>query len=140
MTMTERQTVRCTRPGFTLWEVLIAMAIIGGLMAVIVPQLFNYLERSKRDTAKTTLLQFKQAITLYQTDTGRLPDSLRDLIKRPTGEESANWSGPYLPKKAVPLDPWGRKFVYKPTPEAENPYELYSRGKSGKKEDWIYAP
>jgi len=125
------------REGFTLWEVLIAMAIVGGLMAVIVPQLFSYLERSKRDTAKTTLLQFKQAITLYQTDTSKLPVDLRDLVKRPADVE--NWSGPYLGKKAVPLDPWGRKYVYKPTPEAENPYELYSRGKSGKKEDWIYA-
>jgi general secretion pathway protein G len=110
-------------------------------MAVIVPQLFNYLERSKRDTAKTTLLNFRQAITLYQTDTGRLPDSLRDLIKRPANEEvRTSWSGPYLPKKSVPLDPWGKKYVYKVTPDSENPYELYSRGKSGKKEDWIYAP
>jgi general secretion pathway protein G len=50
----------------------------------------------------------------------------------PSGTPAArNWRGPYL-KKAVPLDPYGRPYLYRSPGEA-NPdsYDLVSLGRDG---------
>ena len=39
------------------------------------------------------------------------------------------WNGPYL-RKAVPLDPWGKPYVYK-QPGAKGDFDLLSYGKDG---------
>ena len=49
-------------------------------------------------------------------------------MAKPQGENS--WSGPYL-KKSVPLDPWGRAYVYR-VPGAKGEFDLFSLGKDGK--------
>ena len=41
----------------------------------------------------------------------------------------AKWSGPYL-RKDIPLDPWGRAYVYK-FPGEKGDYDLFSYGKDG---------
>ena len=54
------------------------------------------------------------------------------LRTKPIGEpEARNWRGPYL-KKTVPLDPWGRPYVYK-SPGEVNPqgYDLLTTGRDG---------
>ncbi|MGH7338727.1 MAG: type II secretion system protein GspG, partial [Myxococcota bacterium] len=51
----------------------------------------------------------------------------------PSGEPVArNWRGPYL-RKGLPLDPWGRPYVYR-SPGERNPhgYDLYSLGRDGR--------
>ena len=53
-------------------------------------------------------------------------------MAQPAGEPQArNWRGPYL-RKAVPLDPWGRAYLYK-SPGAVNAtsYDLVSLGRDG---------
>lgn len=50
---------------------------------------------------------------LYKLDTDTYPPTELGLIAlRVQPEGVAKWAGPYL-KKDVPLDPWGRPFVYK---------------------------
>ncbi|MDC6258787.1 type II secretion system major pseudopilin GspG [Ralstonia solanacearum] len=44
-------------------------------------------------------------------------------------QNQPRWSGPYL-KKAVPLDPWDRPYVYR-SPGEHGEYDLYSLGKNG---------
>jgi general secretion pathway protein G len=39
------------------------------------------------------------------------------------------WSGPYLQKK-VPLDPWGKPYLYK-QPGEHGEYDLLTYGKDG---------
>ena len=42
-----------------------------------------------------------------------------------------SWRGPYL-KKAVPLDPWGRAYLYKsPGEHNASGYDLYTLGRDG---------
>ncbi|MCP2802704.1 type II secretion system protein GspG, partial [Salmonella enterica subsp. enterica serovar Typhimurium] len=49
------------------------------------------------------------------------------LVERPS--TTSKWSGPYL-KKAVPLDPWERPYIYK-APGEHAEYDLSSLGKDG---------
>src|SRR5204862_7172050 len=53
------------------------------------------------------------------------PSSLDGLI-RSTG--AAGWSGPYLKKNAIPLDPWNHAYNYKCCPGEHGDYDLWSDG------------
>lgn len=121
------------KSGFTIAEILIAIAIVGLIMAVGGPAVMRYLERGRVTTTKQSLRGFKTAIESFNADTGQNPEQLKDLIKKPAQEEVAkDWAGPYLDKKEVPKDGWKRAFMYKLTPGQEHEYELYSYGPKGK--------
>jgi general secretion pathway protein G len=48
-----------------------------------------------------------------------------------TGDAPVNLKGPYL-RQIVPLDPWGRVYVYLAPGRANpNSYDLYTLGKGG---------
>lgn len=143
MAHTNRQQLRkSAKKAFTLFELIIVIAILGALMAFIIPMINRLWQGAKRRQAETTLLQMKQAVDLYNLDTGEYPNSLRDLVRPPADENiRSKWlKGGYLPKKQVPTDPWGNKYQFKRTPDGEHPYEMYSYGPSGRKApqaEWI---
>lgn len=132
---------RYAKKGFSLIEMLIVLAIMGLFFGVAIPGYLSYVENARKTTARATLRQIQTDILRYYTDTNQYPEVLDDLVKEPSNDEARkNWGGPYLASKKVPLDPWGEKYVYRQTPDAEKPYELYSRGskkKAGAKKDWI---
>lgn len=114
--------------GFTLVEMLVVLAIIGMISALVGPQVMNYLGRAKADTARVAIQNLETALDLYRLDVGRYPterEGLVALVERPSGNDS--WNGPYIKKKTVPTDPWGRPFVYR-APGRNAAYDLYSRG------------
>ena len=135
MLQVQKRDMRTLKPGFTLFEIIIVMVIIGAMMAFIIPQINNYLQQSKVRSAKMELRAIAQGITLYKADTGKYPTKLRDLIKRPQDPAiKGKWSeGGYLGKAEEPEDPWGERYVYKALqPGAKHAYELYSFGPNGR--------
>jgi general secretion pathway protein G len=99
--------------GFTLLELLVVIVIIGLLAAYVGPRYFSQLGKSERSTAKAQIEGLGKALDTYRLDTGRYPSTeqgLNALMVKPSDEPK--WSGPYL-QKAVPLDPWGRPYVYR---------------------------
>lgn len=118
-----------SQAGFTFLELVIAVLILGVLMGIAIPAYWAFADRAKRSATKSTLANIKQAINLYQNDTGKYPKRLDDLVHRPSGDEGKKWEGPYLQKS--PRDGWNREFYYKVTPGGKHPYELYSYGKEG---------
>lgn len=116
--------------GFTLLELLVVVTIIGLLVAFVAPRYFGQVGKSEVNTAKAQVDAFEKALDLYRLDTGRYPSTelgLNALVVRPANEPK--WSGPYL-RKAVPVDPWGRPFVYR-APGAKGDYDLVSLGRDG---------
>ena len=121
------------KKGFTLIELMIVLVIMGLLAGVGVPAVLNYRTKAQIDSTKANLRALSSAIDAYDLQIGSLPDSLDDLVKRPSKPEvSEKWYGSFLKKAEVPRDAWGKPFTYQQTPGAEQPYELYSKGKDGK--------
>lgn len=131
------------RPGFNFIEMLVALVIIGIIMGMVGPRVMGLLGRGRRTSVENTLKVIKTGIQQYQIDTGKFPETLQALIKRP--ENSSGWQGPYVGDEnsanpEVPLDIWGQDFVYKLNERnAKPPFELYSLGDPSKEEDRIYA-
>lgn len=132
--------------GFTLVEILIAVALVAAMTGIITYGTRKYLESNKKTAAVASLKVIKAAVEQYNDDVGEYPQSLNDLIIKPSNEKAAaSWEGPYITAKnnKVPQDPWKKQFVYNLTEGAEHPYELYSygssKGKSTPKSEWVDA-
>jgi general secretion pathway protein G len=117
--------------GFTLVEMLVVITIIGLIMALVGPRVLNYLSESKVKAARIQIESLSSALDLFYLDNGRYPSSaegLSALVQRPAN--SASWNGPYLKTVSVPVDPWGRPYLYR-APADHAPYEIASYGPSG---------
>ncbi len=116
--------------GFTLIEILIVVIIIGLLASLVGPKLFGKVGAAKQKTAKAQIELFGTALDAFRLDVGRYPTSeegLKALREKPSGADA--WSGPYLPKE-IPVDPWGRAYVYR-SPGEQHEYEIVSLGLDG---------
>ena len=118
------------RRGFTLLELLVVIVIIGLLAGFVAPRYFSQVGRSEVQMARAQIDAFEKALDQYRLDTRRYPggdQGLKALVEKPANEPQ--WGGPYL-RKEVPLDPWGRAYVYK-VPGTKGDYDLLSYGKDG---------
>lgn len=117
--------------GFTLLELLVVIVIIGLLAGYVAPRYFAQVGRSEVQVARAQIDALEKALDQYRLDTNRYPSveqGLEALMTRPANEIA--WRGPYL-KKAVPLDPWGRPYVYR-APGQNREFELVSYGRDGR--------
>ena len=122
--------IRLGEQGFTLIEIMIVVIIIGLLAALVGPKLFGKLSMAKQKSAKAQIELFGTALDAFRLDTGRYPtteEGLKAFREKPSGVEK--WQGPYLPKE-IPLDPWGKSYVYK-SPGEHGEYDLISYGLDG---------
>lgn len=116
--------------GFSLTELLVALAILALIMGVAAPRIIGQLAKSKTKTAQIQIEQFDAALELFLLDVGRYPtanEGLETLIVNTSNEPF--WSGPYIDKRTTPLDPWGRSYKY--DPENEFGPTVYSFGADG---------
>lgn len=117
--------------GFTLIELLIVMVILGLLAALVGPNMFGKVGKSKQKAAKVQISLFETALDTYRLDVGSYPSGDHGLSAlRIKPEEAAKWDGPYLPKE-IPLDPWGHPYVYR-SPGENGPYDITSYGADGR--------
>lgn len=123
--------------GFTLIELMLVVIIIGILVAMVVPRLAGRSEQARVAAAKADIeSNIALALDLYELDNGHYPTTeqgLISLVTQPTSApEPTNWNGPYLKKKKVPNDPWGRAYIYTcPGIHNQDDYDLYSYGPNG---------
>jgi len=124
------------RKGFTLIELMVVIVILGLLAGLVIPRLVGRGEEAKVEIARMQIKEIETALELYKLDNGFYPTTeqgLEALVKKPSSEPiPPKWrEGGYL--KKVPLDPWGRPYVYL-CPGEHNPdsYDLFSYGADGK--------
>jgi general secretion pathway protein G len=99
--------------GFTLIEMLVVLTIIGLIMGLTGPQVMKYFEDSKHKSAKIQVEAISGALELFYLDNARYPtetEGLKALVTRPASLSA--WNGPYLKNGVVPVDPWGKAYVY----------------------------
>lgn len=117
--------------GFTLLELLVVVAIIGLLAGYVGPKYFGQLGKAEVKAARAQISALEKALDHYRLDTGHYPTTdqgLAALVKKPASEPK--WLGPYL-QKDVPLDPWGKPYLYK-SPGQHGDFDLSSFGRDGK--------
>ena len=123
------------RRGFTLVEILLAVAIVGLMVAVAVSKVDSIFGQSQEQVARLFVGDsMKTAMLRYRMDLGDYPsttEGLKALIVAPE-DKVDRWKGPYIEAKGgeTPRDPWGEPYQYR-CPGTRNPdgYDLYSKGK-----------
>ena len=118
--------------GFTLVELLVVLVILVLLASIIGPRVIGYLGSSRTKTAKVQIESLTTSLELFHLDVGRYPstsEGLAALVKATTS--APGWSGPYITKGDIPLDPWGQPYKYQ-SPGKKSAFDIYSFGRDGK--------
>ncbi len=128
MTLTRRQR---NQRGITLIEMLVVVTIIALFAALVGPKLFGNVDKAKRTAAVDQINTFMTALGNYKLDTGVFPTTEQGLqALRVKPENQPQWAGPYLTKD-IPMDPWGRPYLYKYPGEHGDEPDIISLGADG---------
>jgi len=126
MTKSKTRVQGCS--GFTLMELMVAIAIIGTLAAIAIPNFLEYREKAKVVVAINEIKRIEGALFIFMLDTGRLPAT---LVEAGLG---------------YPVDPWGNLYIYYPVDSVpkgklrkdkflvpvNTDFDLFSMGADGK--------
>ena len=121
--------MRNSSKGMTLIEILIVVALLGGLMAIIVTNLSDSAESARIDQTRIQFGTISQALQIYRLNVGRYPTTeqgLNALLEKPSN--ARRWRGPYT-EEAKLRDPWGEEIQYELI--SGKKYKLTSLGPGG---------
>ena len=124
--MTRRRPAR----GFTLIEIVIAVAILAILAAIVIPRVAGRVDDARIARAKSDIQALGTALNLYKLDNYAYPSTeqgLDALVAKPAGTpEPRNWKqGGYIER--LPRDPWGNDYQYL-APGQRGEVDVYSLG------------
>ena len=122
---------RYRQSGLTLIEMLVVVTIVALFAALVAPRMLRRGDTARITAARAQINSFMTAIGAYKLDTGLFPTTeqgLQALRDRPQGLNQ--WQGPYLPQE-IPVDPWGRPYLYKFPGEHGDEPDVISLGADG---------
>ncbi|MBR0241537.1 MAG: type II secretion system protein GspG [Kiritimatiellae bacterium] len=103
----ETVAVSAMRAGFTLIEILVAVAIIGILGTTAAIGIPRILENSKIKAAKVGVDNLKAAVVAYNIEKGKYPGDLKVLVEASGDDEPIVEGG-----EGALYDPWGTEYKY----------------------------
>ncbi len=120
---------------FTLVEVLLIVAIIGTLLALVIPSYTNLLEKSRANRAISDIAKISQKLDEFLTDHGALPETLNELLQHTKPLNLTDpWGNPYEYLVILGQDKsdiqgiWRKDRFMVPI---NSDYDLYSKGEDG---------
>lgn len=119
--------------GYSLLEVLIVLSIIALIVAIVGPRLLGQLDRSKVTAARVQARALETALDTLRLDIGRYPTQEEglSLLVKADPKRVVGWYGPYL-GSALPQDPWGNPYGFRPGADEDARPEVFSLGSDGK--------
>lgn len=128
--MKRRTKRRSAARAFTLLEVLLVLVILVVLGSMAFVAIGGSRDQAFNNAAKSQVETFRRAIELYEFNVKRYPESLEDLVKKPSDAKAAERWGtkPYLNKKEIPLDPWDNEYRYEASSDS---FRVWSTGADG---------
>jgi len=128
-----KRTILRTQSGFSLFEVMVVVVILGILATIIVPKLTGRTEQARVAKARNDIQVLETALDLYKLDNGIYPSTdqgLQALIEEPATEPlPRDWRpGGYV--KRLNNDPWGHPYQYL-NPGDHNEIDIFSYGADG---------
>lgn len=128
---------RGRRSAFTLFEMLIVIALIALLAGVAIVNIDKIFGSNQESIARTFVTSaIKGPMTAYRVNMGGYPSTaqgLQALLTPPEGS-TGRWKGPYLDTTGnkIPTDPWGNPYQYRyPGTKNTDRYDLFSFGPDG---------
>lgn len=124
---------RRTSRGFTLIEIVVAVAILAILSSIVALKVIGNVETASVTKAKSDVQSLSSALNMYKLSNFTYPSTdqgLRALVEKPAGQpEAPNWqSGGYVER--LSKDPWNRDYQYL-SPGQHGEFDIYSLGKDG---------
>ena len=119
--------------GFSLIEIMVVIVIMGLLLSVIGPTVWDAVSDAKTQTVKGHMAAFKTALQSYRLDNYNYPTTeqgLQALVTKPSSEPvPRKWrSEGYMEK--ISKDPWGNDYVYTRDGDG-HPFNIVSLGGDG---------
>ena len=131
----KKQAKRSKEAGFTLTEIMVVVFIIGLLSSVVLFNVLGARTDAQVKTARTNITALTNALEQYSLDMYDYPTQQQGLDALVNEPDDASGAGTYRRGgyiNSVPLDPWGRPFIYKrPGEKSGRAYDLYSLGADG---------
>jgi general secretion pathway protein G len=119
-----------SQKGFNLIEIMVAITIIGVLMAVVGINVLGALGTAKQDASKASMGSIQNALLMYKLDNGKYPstsEGLQALINAPSSSKRPGKK--YITGDSLPRDGFDNEFVYfSPGTHGNNDFELISYG------------
>ena len=121
------------RRGFTLIEIMVALMILSGLIAIMVPVVMDQARRGDPTRVGGDLNAVGSALSMFRAHTLTVPDDLEDLTNpirtddrqitgaRYTNSQLERWNGPYLD---APMEERGAGDPFSPD-SLETGFEAY---------------
>jgi general secretion pathway protein G len=139
--MNRRASIRHARRGFSLIELLIAIAILLAIGGLVVVNLLPAKEGADVDLTKAQIDQFANAIKFFKIDMKRIPTEEEGLAvlwskdALENEEDEANWKRAYL-EEPMPRDTWGNEWIYRAPSEVSESleYDIISMGPDGEED------
>lgn len=113
--------------GFTIVELMIALAVVGVLSMVAVPAYQDYSKRVEAGDAEKDLIVLQLAIDDFELTNGNLPNTLADVGM---GGMMDPWGNPYVYGNHAIIPPGHRRKDHALVP-INSDYDLYSKGEDG---------
>jgi len=119
--------------GFTLLEILIAIALLAGIAGLLISNLDRILGSGNEEITRIFVNETMEGpLMTYRIHTGNYPsteEGLQALVTQPS-EDATGWKGPYT--KSIPDDPWGNPYQYRfPGERNVGSYDIWSLGPDG---------
>ncbi len=110
---------------------MVVIVIMGLLLSVIGPQVFQNVEQAQQQTVKAHFGNFKTALDSYRLDNFRYPTTeqgLEALVFQPDADTVPKKWRQYMDK--LPRDPWDNEYLYE-SPSEGRPFTIYTLGADG---------
>ena len=128
------ETARARRAAFTLFEILIVVALIALLAGVAVMNADKIFGQNQEQIARIFVKQSLDVpMTSYKIAMGGYPtteEGIQALVTAP-GTNAERWRGPYIKTDGgkLPTDPWGTPYLYRyPGTHNTDRYDVWSAG------------
>jgi general secretion pathway protein G len=120
--------------GFSLIEIMVVIVIMGLLLSIVGPRVFDQIGTAKEKTVRAHFGNFKTALDAYRLDNYRYPSTeqgLDALVFQPAAEPIPKKWRQYMDK--LPKDPWENDYYYESPGEEGRPFDIYTLGADGQR-------
>ena len=122
--------------GFSLIEILIALALLAGAGTFVAGKIFDQLHEGKVESAKIQMNALSDRLKEYRRHCGSYPTAeqgLEALVSKPSGGKECKRYNPggYIESGNVPVDPWDEEYIYESDGKSFNIFSLGADNEEG---------